>query len=107
MTTHSPLICRACGDHGKIFKLTAPGSEQPSGEITGIDRDRLVFGDILEAYETDAFGDGVEWSDEGRKLQKEYRELVYKKRYGAEMDDEEAKRLSHLKSIFNFRVEAE
>ncbi len=107
VTTHSPLICRACGEHGKIFKLAAPGSEKPSGEITGLNRDRLVYGDILEAYETDEFGDGVEWSDEGRKLQKEYRELVYRKRYGEPMDESESERLNHLKSIFNFRVEAE
>ncbi len=107
VTTHSPLICRACAEHGKIFKLAAPGSEKPSGEITGLNRDRLVYGDILEAYETDEFGDGVEWSDEGRKLQKEYRELVYRKRYGEPMDESESERLNHLKSIFNFRVEAE
>jgi energy-coupling factor transporter ATP-binding protein EcfA2 len=107
VTTHSPMICRACGEHGKIFKLAAPGSENVSGEIKGLDRDRLVYGDILEAYETDAFGDGVEWSDEGRKLQAEYRELVYKKRFGEIMSPEEQNRFFHLKGIFHLNVEAD
>ncbi len=107
VTTHSPLICRACGEHGKIFKLAAPGSEKPSGEITGLNRDRLVYGDILEAYETDEFGDGVEWSDEGRKLQKEYRDLVYKRRFGVKMTKKEEERLGHLKGIFHSHVEAD
>lgn len=106
VTTHSPLICRACGEHSKIFRLAAPGSDMPSGEITGVERDRLVYGDILEAYETDMFGDGVEWSDEGRSLQKEYRDLVLKKRYGVALAEQEEQRLDHLKQIFHAHVEA-
>jgi energy-coupling factor transporter ATP-binding protein EcfA2 len=107
VTTHSPLICRACGDHGKIFKLAAPGSATPSGEITGVDRDRLVYGDILVAYETDAFGDGVEWGEESRMLQKEYRDLVYKRRFGVEMTATETARLERLTPIFRSHVEAD
>jgi hypothetical protein len=107
VTTHSPLICRACGDHGKIFRLAAPGSGKESGEISREERDKLVFGDILEAYETDAFGDGVEWSDEGRKLQKEYRELVYNRRYGVQMTKTQEERLLRLKEIFKSNVEAD
>lgn len=106
VTTHSPLICRACGEHGKIFRLAAPGSDMPSGEITGVERDRLVYGDILEAYETDMFGDGVEWSDEGRALQKEYRDLILKVRYRLDLTEREQQRLDHLKQIFHANVEA-
>lgn len=58
VTTHSPLICRAC-DKGSIWRLAAPGSGQPSGQITGTDKDRLVFGNILDAYGTEVFGAGV------------------------------------------------
>jgi hypothetical protein len=106
VTTHSPLICRACGEHGKIFRLAAPGSPNPSGEITGVERDRLVYGDILEAYETDMFGDGVEWSEEGRALQKEYRELTIASRYDAPLSQTQKDRLAHLKQIFHANVEA-
>lgn len=55
VTTHSPLICRAC-EKGSIWRLAAPGSEMPSGEITGIDKDRLIYGNILDAYGTEVFG---------------------------------------------------
>lgn len=55
VTTHSPLICRAC-EKGSIWRLAAPGSETPSGEITEIDRDRLIYGNILDAYGTEVFG---------------------------------------------------
>jgi predicted ATPase len=107
VTTHSPLICRACGEHGKIFRLAAPGSKHESGEITGVDRDRLVYGDILAAYETDAFGDKVEWGQEGRDLQKEYRELAYKRRFGVELTEEETAKYERLKAIFRSHVEAD
>ena len=56
VTTHSPLVCRACGEDGSIWRLTSPGSTIKSGEITGVDRDKLIFGDILDAYGTDIFG---------------------------------------------------
>jgi predicted ATP-binding protein involved in virulence len=56
VTTHSPLICRAA-EKGSIWKLAAPGSDQPSRELTGIERDRLIYGNILDAYSTEAFGD--------------------------------------------------
>jgi hypothetical protein len=55
VTTHSPLICRAC-EKGTIWRLTAPGSDFKSGEIKGIEKDRLVFGNILDAYGTEVFG---------------------------------------------------
>jgi predicted ATPase len=55
VTTHSPLVCRAC-ENGSIWRLTSPGSNIQSGEIKGTDRERLIFGDILDAYGTDIFG---------------------------------------------------
>ncbi|OGX88064.1 hypothetical protein BEN47_09970 [Hymenobacter lapidarius] len=66
VTTHSPLICRAAAN-GTIYSLVAPGSDEPSGEITGIERDRLIYGNILDAYATDAFGDDVTQSEEARE----------------------------------------
>lgn len=64
VTTHSPLICRAC-EKGSIWRLAAPGSDEESGEITGIQRDRLIYGNVLEAYGTEAFGENVSQSQEG------------------------------------------
>ncbi len=55
VTTHSPLICRAA-ENGSIWQLAAPGSNLQPGQITGLEKDKLVFGNILEAYGTEAFG---------------------------------------------------
>ena len=55
VTTHSPLICRAA-ENGSIWQLAAPGSNLQSGQITGLEKEKLVFGNILEAYGTEAFG---------------------------------------------------
>ncbi|MCU1273501.1 MAG: hypothetical protein JWO48_932 [Bryobacterales bacterium] len=55
VTTHSPLICQAAVQ-GSIFALPRPGSDEPGRILIGADRDRLVYGDILEAYSTRVFG---------------------------------------------------
>ncbi|ATB28393.1 hypothetical protein MEBOL_001840 [Melittangium boletus DSM 14713] len=56
VTTHSPLICQAA-TIGSIFRLPKPGSEEQAGMVTGIARDRLLYGNVLDAYSTGAFGD--------------------------------------------------
>ncbi|RZK36813.1 MAG: hypothetical protein EOO61_09820 [Hymenobacter sp.] len=58
VTTHSPLVCRAAGK-GSIHRLARPGSDENTEEIIGIERDRLIYGNILDAYATDAFGEDV------------------------------------------------
>lgn len=55
VTTHSPLICRA-SEKGSIWRLVAPGSEEKSGQVSKEDADRLIFGNILDAYGTEVFG---------------------------------------------------
>ena len=37
--------------------------------LEGTERDRLVYGDILDAYSTEAFGAGVTRSPEAQKMQ--------------------------------------
>ncbi|MBO0939692.1 AAA family ATPase [Fibrella sp. HMF5335] len=68
VTTHSPLICRGAEKRGSIWRLAAPGSDEQSGEITGTQRDRLIYGNVLEAYGTEAFGEDVSQSQEGVKM---------------------------------------
>ncbi len=58
VTTHSPFICQAA-EVGTIYQLARPGSDAPSRMIEGVERDRLLYGSILEAYGTGAFGDGA------------------------------------------------
>jgi putative AbiEii toxin of type IV toxin-antitoxin system/AAA domain-containing protein len=56
VTTHSPLICQAA-TVGSIFRLPKPGSEEQAGMVTGVARDRLLYGNVLDAYSTGVFGD--------------------------------------------------
>jgi energy-coupling factor transporter ATP-binding protein EcfA2 len=58
VTTHSPFICQAA-EVGTIYQLARPGSDAHSRMIEGVERDRLLYGSILEAYGTGAFGDGA------------------------------------------------
>lgn len=97
VTTHSPIICRAA-EHGSIWRLTAPGSNEPSREITGKERDRLIYGNVLEALGTEAFGSEVTRSDESRKMLKRMSELNVKSIRG-QLDETEEKELQELKSI--------
>ncbi|RKI03706.1 AAA family ATPase [Corallococcus sp. AB038B] len=64
VTTHSPLICQAA-TVGSVFRLPRPGSDEEAAMITGVALDRLLYGNVLDAYSTGAFGDVVLRSDEG------------------------------------------
>jgi predicted ATP-binding protein involved in virulence len=55
VTTHSPLVCRA-SEKGTIWRLAEPGTGLISGEITGLEKEKLIFGNILDAYGTEVFG---------------------------------------------------
>jgi predicted ATPase len=55
VTTHSPLICRA-SEKGSIWHLKANNSEGDSPRVSKLDYDRLVYGNILDAYGTELFG---------------------------------------------------
>ena len=55
VTSHSPLVCRA-SENGTIWKLASPGGESESGEIIGLDKDKLIYGNVLDAYGTEYFG---------------------------------------------------
>jgi hypothetical protein len=100
VTTHSPLICRACGENGRIWHLRAPGSEEdPVKLIEGQDRNRLVYGNILDAYGTQAFGSGVMRSDEGSEKFRRLGELNMKSIRGVLLPSERAE-YEELQAIF-------
>ena len=98
VTTHSPLVCRAA-ENGSIWRLAAPGSDEKSGEITGLDRERLIYGNILDAYGTEVFGADVSISQESVKKQEKLVKLSKKKMLGAISSNEEEK-LQDLKKVF-------
>ena len=63
VSTHSPLICQAA-EVGSVFRLPRPGVEADRGEmVTGLALKRLLYGNVLDAYGTGAFGDGLTRSD--------------------------------------------
>jgi hypothetical protein len=77
----------------------APGSNESSGEVTGIERDRLIYGNILDAYATDAFGEDVTQSEEAQEKLKRLIHLNRLYAYGKLPKAEEAE-MYHLRKIF-------
>jgi hypothetical protein len=104
VTTHSPLICRGAAK-GTIWKLPRLGSGELVMEIQGADKDRLVYGTVLDAFETDKFGEDISRGEEGKEKQKRYRELMMKRRFETEMTPEEQEELVQLQMIFQSNVE--
>jgi hypothetical protein len=51
VTTHSPLVCQAA-EVGTLFQLPCPGSSDEGRMVTGTELDRLLHGDLVEAYDT-------------------------------------------------------
>jgi len=98
VTTHSPLVCRAA-ENGSIWRLAAPGSDEKSGEIIGLDRERLIYGNILDAYGTEVFGSDVSISEESVKKQEEMVKLSKKKMLN-DILPKEKKKLEDLKKVF-------
>ena len=77
VTTHSPLICQAAVK-GSIFHLPRPGSGGEGRMLDGSDRDRLLYGDILDAYSTEAFGSAVTRSATARQMHEQLARLNVK-----------------------------
>jgi energy-coupling factor transporter ATP-binding protein EcfA2 len=56
VSTHSPLICQAA-EQGSILLLPRSGSQDKPRLLAGTEFKRVVFGNVLDAYGTDAFGE--------------------------------------------------
>ncbi|MQA21523.1 AAA family ATPase [Rugamonas rivuli] len=69
VTTHSPIVCRAVDKGGElkgsIWKLPAPGSTDSFRRVDDVELNRLVYGDVIDAYSTELFGTDVIRSLEG------------------------------------------
>jgi len=99
VTSHSPLVCRAC-EKGSIWRLSSPGSDIPSGEVTGSDKDKLIFGNVLDAYGTEVFGKAVTISKEGNEKRTRMGELNMRSLIGEKLNPKESEELHDLKRIF-------
>ncbi|MEQ9367489.1 MAG: AAA family ATPase [Coleofasciculus chthonoplastes F3-SA18-01] len=87
VTTHSPLICQAA-TVGTVWRLPKPGSNESGGMVTGKDLDRLLYGNVLDAYGTEAFGADVTRSDESKNRLKRLAELNRKELHEQLTEDE-------------------
>ncbi|MEI6949930.1 AAA family ATPase [Paraflavisolibacter sp. H34] len=97
VTTHSPLVCRAA-EKGTIWRLRVPGTDVPSGEVTGVDRERLIYGDLLDAYGTELFGRNVTQSPSGQEISERLAALSLKS-FKGELSQKEQKEFLDLKTI--------
>ena len=96
VTTHSPIICRAAR-RGTVWLLPEPGSEQEARQVVGPELDRLIDGNILDAYGTDLFGDEVTRSERSKeKLERLAR--LNRKRQRKTLSDEEQRELEDLRA---------
>jgi len=70
VTTHSPIICQSA-DGAKIWKIEHPKSNRSSKEVQGQDYQRMVYGNILDSFSTDNFGEEtIVRSDKSKELMK-------------------------------------
>lgn len=57
VTTHSPVICEAAtADTDTVYRLPRPGTDERFHKVTGAELDILLYGNLAEAYETEAIG---------------------------------------------------
>jgi len=97
VTTHSPLVCQAA-EAGTVFRLPKPGSDESGGMVSGVDLDRLLYGNVLDAYGTELFGEDITRSEQSKKLLQRLAELNRKELHGqlsrAERDEQKRLRAS-------------
>ena len=92
VTTHSPIICRAA-EKGSIWRLPTPGiNDDEAGRIQGHDLNRLVYGSVLDAMDTEYFGVSVTRSAVSQEMITELAKLNRKRSRGALSESEERRR---------------
>jgi hypothetical protein len=72
VTTHSPIVCRAVvgaddAVKGTIWRLPAPGSEETFRRVVDHEFDTLAYGDVLDAFSTELFGNDITRSPAGTR----------------------------------------
>ncbi len=100
VTTHGPLICRACSENGSIWRLKATNETPQYYEITGTEREKLVYADILEAYDTNAFGVNIERNPKTQILIDRYVALKSQTNLNAEEQAEMAAIADIIKQVY-------
>ena len=97
VSTHSPIICQAA-TKGTVYRLPKPGSNDSGQMITGQNRDRLLYGNVLDAYGTEIFGKNVTRSEASQQKQNRLAQLNQKARY-EELSENERKEHQTLQAM--------
>lgn len=103
VSTHSVLICQSAVN-GTISILPSADGTQKAQRISGHLKDRLVYGNILEALSSGAFGHDVERSEKAASLLDELAELNVAFLYD-ELSKEDISRREYLMSVFALDVQ--
>lgn len=104
VTTHTPIICRAA-EKGSVWYLFPPGKQEIQyKQLTGTDFDKLIYGNLMDAFSTHKFGDGVERLDKAYKMLEKLAFLTQKKMYAVNMSDEELAEYERLTKTFQSDV---
>lgn len=90
VTTHSPIICQAA-ERGSVWRLPEPGTEEPPRRLEGAELERLLYGNVLDAYGTGLFGSGVTRSEAGKERVRELAELNLRSVTGTLSDSEQTR----------------
>ena len=104
VTTHSPIVCRAAvtdegAVRGSIWKLPPPGVDYEFDKVTELEFSQLVYGNVLDAYSTELFGEEVLRSAAGEQKIDRLAELnVLAVTQGLEADEETER--AKLRTIF-------
>ena len=99
VTTHSPIVCRAAW-RGSVWLLPAPDSGEEPRRVVGTELDRLIDGDVLDAYGTELFGEDVTRSERSKeKLER----LAYlnRKRLKTLLSDDERRERDGLRATLS------
>ena len=96
VTTHSPIICRAA-EHGSVWLLPTPGTDQQPGRIEGDDLNRLIYGNVLDAYDTELFGWDITRSQHSKDMLVKLA-LLNRKRLRETLSTEELDELRQLQA---------
>jgi hypothetical protein len=100
VSSHSPLICQAA-EVGSVFRLPRPGADPAvdRGEmVTGLALERLLYGNVLDAYGTGVFGEGVMRSESGQEKLMRLAELNTRELLGP-LSDAEKQEQAELRKL--------
>lgn len=100
VSTHSPIVCRTATS---VWRLTTPGSDEPSGRVEGDALNRLIHGSILDAYGTEFFGRDVARSEDSKELLQELARLN-RKAIKSGITGEERRRMDELRRALPTRA---